>query len=127
VRLVEVMYDHVAASEVLRPLFPGDLGETRDKQRRYFIEIFGGAPLYTQVHGQAFLRYRHRHVTIGEPERNAWMVCFEAGLDAVCTDPDLRAHLVARIGRIADAMVNHRPGQHDATFFRTRGEPVKQP
>jgi len=117
-RIVDRFYDLVAADPVLAPLFPADLTETRDKQWAYFVEFFGGPKLYSERHGKPFLRFKHRRVTIGRPERDAWMACLGAALRAEVADEALVAEVEARVAPIADAMVNHRPGQQDAYYFR---------
>ena len=44
----------------------------------FFVEFFGGPPLYSERYGQPFLRFRHRKVKIGQPERDAWMALLMA-------------------------------------------------
>jgi hemoglobin len=115
---VDRFYDAVSRDPLLAPLFPADLGPSRQKQFEFFVQMLGGPALYTERHGQPFLRYRHRHITIGQAERDAWMSCLMASLHEVTRDEELIAFLERRIAPIADHMVNHRPDQKDARFFR---------
>jgi hemoglobin len=114
---VRRFYDKVALDPLLAPLFPPDLTASRDKQFRYFVELFGGPPLYSQAHGKPFLRFKHRLAKIGRPERDAWMRLLLESLLETTGDAALVAAVEARIAPIADAMVNHHPQRQDAQYF----------
>lgn len=79
-RWVDRFYDQVPASPLLGLLFPPDLTGSRDKQWAFFVEFFGGTPLYTERYGPAFLRFKHRKARIGQLERDAWMDLMLASL-----------------------------------------------
>ena len=116
-RWVDRFYDKVAADPRLAPLFPKDLTASRDKQAAYFVEFFGGPPLYTQAHGPPYLRFKHRKAKIGRPERDAWMELLTESLREETGDEALVEAVAARVGPIADHMVNHHPEKKDAQFF----------
>ena len=81
-----VFYESVAQDPVLAPLFPEDLTESREKQAAFFVEFLGGPARYSERYGQPFMRYRHRHVRIGQPERDAWMARVSEALLALVPD-----------------------------------------
>jgi hemoglobin len=114
---VDHFYDSVMKVPVLAPLFTSDLDLSRDKQFRFFMQMLGGPQLYNERYGQPFLRYRHRHVKIGQPERDAWMTLLVESLRLVTQDEELIAFLQTRIAPIADHMVNHQPARKDALHF----------
>jgi hemoglobin len=114
---VERFYDAIAADELLGPLFPPDLGPSRDKQFAFFVQFFGGPPLYEQRYGKAFLRFKHRHVRIGQPERNAWMRLLLATLRDGGAGEALVEQVEARVAPLANAMINHHPQHKDAYYF----------
>ena len=114
---VKHFYDSVATDPILAPLFAADLEMSRDKQYRFFVQLLGGPQLYNERYGQPFLRFRHRHIKIGQPERDAWMARLLAALRQVTQDDELIAFLESRIAPIADHMVNHQPGRKDAQNF----------
>jgi len=116
-RWVDRFYDKVAQHPLLVAIFPPDLTASRDKQYRYFVEFFGGPALYTEAHGPAFLRFKHRKAKIGEPERDAWLNLLLESLREETGDEDLVAAVEARVRPIANAMVNHHPEKKDAYFF----------
>lgn len=116
-RWVDRFYDQVSADPLLAPLFPRDLTASRDKQFAFFVEFFGGPALYTQRHGPAFLRFKHRKAKIGQPERDAWMRLMLSALKEQGTAEDLIARVNGRLGPIATQMINHRPDRKDAYYF----------
>ena len=98
-------------------LFPPDLSLSREKQWAYFVQFFGGPDYYNERYGKAFLRFKHRNVRIGIPERDAWMRHLLESLRAHCGDEALVAEVERRVGPIANAMVNHDPSKQDAYYF----------
>ena len=110
-------YDQVAADPVLAPLFPDDLRMSREKQFRFFVQFFGGPELYQEKYGPAFMRYQHRHVKIGQPERDAWMADLMAALAEITDDAALVNQVKTHVGAMADRMVNHHPEIQDARYF----------
>ena len=114
---VNRFYDAIAAHDLLAPLFSRDIAESREKQFAYFVQFFGGAPLYEQRYGKAFLRFKHRHVRIGPPERDAWMGLLLAALRAGGAAEELVAQVQARMAPLANAMINHHPEKQDAYYF----------
>ncbi|MBI4083378.1 MAG: globin [Candidatus Lambdaproteobacteria bacterium] len=111
-------YDRVGQDALLAPLFPAELTESRVKQAAFFLEFFGGPPEYTQRYGQAYLRFKHRRVTIGRAERDAWLAALLASLREEVTDAEVVAEVERRIGPIATSMINHDPARKDAYYFR---------
>jgi hemoglobin len=116
-RWVTLFYEAIAGDPLLAPLFPADLAPSREKQFAFFVQLLGGAPLYSQRYGRPFLRYLHRKVRIGQPERDAWMRLLLASLRRVTADEELIAHLERKIAVIADSMINHHPEHRDALYF----------
>ncbi|MDH4248317.1 MAG: globin [Deltaproteobacteria bacterium] len=116
-RWVDRFYDKVPENPVLAPLFPPDLTVSREKQHAYFIEFFGGPPLYSQTFGRPFMRYLHRNVRIGQTERDAWLNGMMAALKAEQTDSAVLAAVEDRLGPMATQMINHHPERKDSYFF----------
>ena len=72
-RLVDDFYDRVAADPFLRPLFPADFGEPKERLTLFLIQYFGGPPAYSEQRGHPRLRMRHLPFRIGQRERDAWL------------------------------------------------------
>ena len=114
---VERFYGRISRDSLLAPLFPKDLTESKEKQVAFFVQFFGGPALYSEKYGQPFLRYLHRKVKIGQPERDAWMALLMESLREITTDGDLIRTVEDKVGAMADHMINHRPDQKDALYF----------
>lgn len=112
-RLVDLFYermDTLNEAKGIRALHAADLGPTRNDLKRYLTEWTGGPRLYTPEKGHPRMRQRHMHVTIGEPERDAWLLCMRGALEEVVTDAQARAVLYENMAKLADWMRN-RPEQ----------------
>lgn len=116
-RWVDRFYGQVPGDPLLAPLFPPDLTESRDKQFAFFVEFFGGPPLYSQTYGPAFLRYKHRKAKIGVPERDAWMNLMLSSLRLEGIESSVVDGVANRLGPVADHMINYHPERKDAQFF----------
>ncbi len=116
-RWVNLFYDAVSQDAVLAPLFPEDLTDSRDKQFAFFVQYFGGPALYSERYGNPFLRYLHRHVKIGQRERDAWMLRLMETLRQVISDEALATEIERTVGPLADHMINHHPERKDALYF----------
>ena len=117
VRWMTLFYDMIAAHPQLASLFTRDLQVSRDKQIAFMVEMFGGPAKYTEQYGDAFLRFRHRHVKIGQEERDAWMELVMVSLAEITSDAALIEELRSRLAPLADGMINHRPDKKDAYYF----------
>ena len=116
-RWMERFYQRIAAHDLLAPLFTADITVSRDKQVAFMTEFFGGPPRYSERYGKAFLRFKHRHVRIGRPERDAWMELLMATLMETGADQPLAVEVERRVAVMADAMINHKPEKKDAYYF----------
>ena len=116
-RWMELFYQRIAAHDLLAPLFTADITVSRDKQVAFMTEFFGGPPRYSERYGKAFLRFKHRHVRIGRPERDAWMELLMATLMETGAEKPLAAEVERRVAVMADAMINHQPDKKDAYYF----------
>jgi hemoglobin len=115
-RLVEEFYARVDAlpeARTIRTMHAPDLTETKDVLKRYLGEWMGGPPLYSRERGHPRLRQRHLGFKIGEPERDAWLLCMRGALDEVVSDTALRAELFQAFSKLADWMRNQPGNPHD--------------
>lgn len=116
-RWITRFYDMIAAHPLLAPLFTRDINLSRDKQIAFMVEFLGGPAKYTQLYGKPFLRFKHRHVTIGQAERDAWMELVMASLAGITSDASLTEEMRSRLAPLADAMINQHPEKKDAYYF----------
>src|SRR5438874_13495632 len=81
--LVDTFYRRVEADPVLRPIFPPDLSEGRERQYWFLIQYFGGPATYRERYGEPFLRRRHLPFTITREARDVWLGHMLAAIDEV--------------------------------------------
>ncbi len=89
VDLVDRFYAGVADDEVLRPLYPDDLAESRRTLTDFLIQYWGGSTAYSDERGHPRLRMRHAPFVIGPAERDAWFRHMVAALNAVVAERDV--------------------------------------
>lgn len=89
-RLVDAFYDGVAGDPLLAPMYPDypDLGPARERLRLFLIQYWGGPHTYLEQRGHPRLRMRHMPFTVGERERDRWLVHMAAAVQAVCEGLD---------------------------------------
>ena len=81
-RLADLFYDRLASDDLLRPMFPADFREPKQRLALFLAQYFGGPPKYSEQRGHPRLRMRHLPFKIGKRERDAWLGHMLAALDA---------------------------------------------
>ena len=81
--LVDAFYRKVEADPVLRPIFPPDLTNGRERQYLFLRQFFGGPPEYSERHGHPMLRRRHFPFAITREARDHWVAHMHAAIDEV--------------------------------------------
>lgn len=89
VELVERFYAGVADDELLRPLYPDDLSESKRHLAGFLIQYWGGSQAYSDERGHPRLRMRHVPFTIGPAERDAWQRHMSAAVESLCAERDV--------------------------------------
>ncbi|MBI3773385.1 MAG: group II truncated hemoglobin [Gammaproteobacteria bacterium] len=108
-RLVDRFYelmDALPEAKRIRDLHPEDLASSRAKLFKFLSGWLGGPPLYMEEYGHPRLRVRHLPFSIGEAERNAWMLCMEQAISEMDLDELLRQQLLHSLRQTADHMRN---------------------
>ncbi|GAF23434.1 LOW QUALITY PROTEIN: hemoglobin-like protein HbO [Bacillus sp. JCM 19047] len=105
--LVEAFYGYVKNHSDLTHLFPDDLTETKDKQKKFLTQFFGGPQAYTEEYGHPRLRLRHMPFVISPVQADAWLACMEKAMDDVHLSGDIREFMMQRLTLTAHHMVNH--------------------
>ncbi len=114
--LVERFYqimDELPEAYGIRKLHGRDLGPSRQKLFDFLSGWMGGPQLYVQKNGPVMLRRRHLPFSIGDAERDQWVMCMRMALAEVVDDARLRGELEAAFAKVADHMRN-RPGHIQA-------------
>ena len=108
-RIIDRFYDRMDTlpeARVIRVLHPENLGATREVLKRYLAEWLGGPRAYSEERGHPRLRARHLPFSIGNEERDAWMLCMRGALEEVVTDVSIREWLEEKLSGVADWMRN---------------------
>lgn len=116
-QLVEDFYssmDLLPEARCIRTLHGADLTPTKQVLKRYLTEWTGGPKLYSAEKGHPRLRRRHLGFAIGEPERDAWLLCMRTALTTAVKNRDARAELEKALSKLADWMRNTPGNPHDA-------------
>lgn len=89
-RVVDRFYDGVEDDAVLIPLYP-EGSATAGARRRLALflgQYWGGPDTYSTERGHPRLRMRHAPYSIGELERDRWLVHMIAAIEAETSGPD---------------------------------------
>ncbi len=105
-RIVDAFYDHVERDEVLRPLFPDDLGPGREKQKLFVEQWLGGEPRYSERYGHPRLRMRHFPFVIDERAAGRWLRLFTTAMREAGVGEQEIAEVLSGLGPLAHHMVN---------------------
>lgn len=104
--IVEAFYARVERDELLRPLFPDDLGPGREKQKLFIEQWLGGEAEYSERFGHPRLRRRHFPFVIDRRAAGRWVHHFGAALrECGVADADV-ATILAVLAPLAQHMVN---------------------
>jgi hemoglobin len=107
--LVERFYqlmDELPEAYGIRKLHQEDLQGATEKLYKFLTGWMGGPRLYVEQYGHPMLRRRHLPFTIGNAEREQWMLCMNQALSEVVEDAALRQELSAAFAKVADHMRN---------------------
>ncbi|GAV21115.1 hemoglobin [Mariprofundus micogutta] len=108
-RLVQHFYhfmDELPETGTIRRMHAHDLKSAENKLFMFLSGWMGGPSLYIEKFGHPRLRMRHMPFSIGESERDQWMLCMRRALDEVVTDKSLSDELYAALYGVADFMRN---------------------
>jgi hemoglobin len=120
-RLVEAFYrrmDALPEARTIRAMHAPDLGQVKNVLKRYLSEWTGGPKLYSLEKGHPRLRQRHLGFSIGNAERDAWLLCMRGALAETVADERARQELDATMTKLADWMRNRAGNPHDAGVTR---------
>jgi hemoglobin len=106
VRLVDRFYQGVAADEVLRPMYPEDLGPATERMRMFLEQYWGGPTTYSDQRGHPRLRMRHAPFMVNTDARERWLLHMRAAVDSLGLAPAHESQLWTYLERAAWSMVN---------------------
>lgn len=108
-KLVQSFYHNMntlSETQTIRSIHADNLQSAEDKLFMFLSGWMGGPSLYIEKFGHPKLRMRHLPFSIGESERDQWMLCMKHALSDVLTDKALSDELYAALYDVADFMRN---------------------
>jgi hemoglobin len=105
-RLVDAFYRGVESDPILRPMYPADLAESRERLALFLAQYFGGPTTYSEQRGHPRLRMRHLPFPIDAAARDAWLTHMRAAVDDVALPEPARGVMLAYFQRVADFLIN---------------------
>jgi hemoglobin len=104
--LVDRFYDGVERDDVLRPMYPDDLGPSRRHLALFLAQYWGGPTAYNEERGHPRLRMRHAPFAVDAVARDRWLEHMRAALAELAPPPELARRLDEYLEYAADAMIN---------------------
>lgn len=104
-RFYQIM-DELPESYGIRKMHAENLQGAEDKLFKFLSGWMGGPQLFVEEYGHPMLRARHLPFTIGDAERDQWLLCMHRALDEVVEDIPLRRELSAALINVANHMRN---------------------
>jgi len=105
-KLVNDFYDKMETmprAKNIRDMHAEDLTETRDKLYCFLSGWMGGPTLYKEKYGSINIPQAHKHLDIGEEERDAWMCCMRNALKNQPYPEELKNYLLQQLSIPAEA------------------------
>lgn len=104
-RFYELM-DELPEAYGIRKMHGEDLSPVADKLFMFLSGWMDGPQLFVEKFGPPMLRRRHLPFSIGDSERDQWLLCMDQALDDVVADIELRRELSDAFAKVADHMRN---------------------
>jgi hemoglobin len=105
-RLIGRFYELVAADEILRPVYPDDLGPGEEKLALFFEQWLGGPPAYSEKYGHPRLRRRHFPFQIAEVHAGRWLRNMRLAMQDSGWPREAADTALEQLGPLAHHMVN---------------------
>jgi hemoglobin len=109
--LVDGFYARVEADELLRPMYPDDLGPGKRHLAMFFAQYWGGGPIYSSERGHPRLRMRHAPFPIDPEAALRWAEHMTASIRERGFDADVEALLLAYVANATPTLINQLPSE----------------
>ncbi|WP_198244751.1 group II truncated hemoglobin [methane-oxidizing endosymbiont of Gigantopelta aegis] len=98
--------DTLPEAKPIRHMHADQLDNAKDKLFKFLSGWLGGPDLYIQEFGHPMLRRRHFPFSIGQAERDQWMLCMDKALGDIEMHPQFKDHLRNALADLATHMIN---------------------
>ena len=99
-RLVDDFYaimEEAPFASRIRHMHPQDLQVSRDKLARFLCGWLGGPRRFQERYGSIVIPSAHKHLPIGEDERDAWLLCMRLAVERQPWADDFKAYFLQQI------------------------------
>lgn len=113
IKLFDVFYDTIAESDIAN-FFPQDraeLAKIKAHNVKFFIEVSGGQPIYSQENGHVDMVKMHEPFSIPEKARVEWLGCLKEVLSSVEASEDAKQSFWDYCESFSSHLVNSAPHQ----------------
>ncbi len=108
-QLVAVFYGKVAHDELLRPMYPDDLGPGQRNLARFLAQYWGGGDIYSRERGHPRLRMRHADFPITPEVALRWAELMSASICELAFPPEVEDLLLSYVAQATPTMINTLP------------------
>jgi len=111
-QFVSHLYAFMDEAEVVQPvrkMHSQDLSYAADRLFMFLSGMLGGPPLYMEAFGHPRLRRKHLSFSIGDEERDQWLLCAQYAADQLAVEETIRTELMMVLSRMADHLRNKGP------------------
>ena len=106
-KLVDEFYHQMETlkqGQHIRAMHTEDLNVIKDKLSVFLMGWLGGPRNYAKKYGQMSIPMVHKHLVIGEEERDAWLYCMQEALKHQDYDEEFKQYLIRELARPAEAI-----------------------
>lgn len=99
-KLVAAFYgnmESLAEAKGIRAMHADDLAVSREKLVCFLSGWLGGPKLYGERFGSISIPTAHRHLAIGEKERDAWILCMQKAVDDQDYENSFKVYLIEQL------------------------------
>lgn len=107
-KLVDEFYHQMETlkkGQHIRAMHTDDLDIIKDKLAVFLMGWLGGPRNYAKKYGQMSIPMVHKHLVIGEEERDAWLYCMNEALIYQDYTDEFKAYLIHELSRPAEAIM----------------------
>lgn len=88
----------------IREMHKDDLLVIKDKLSVFLMGWLGGPRNYAKIYGQMSIPMVHKHLVIGEEERDSWLFCMNEALKHQDYDDNFKQYLIRELARPAEVI-----------------------
>lgn len=99
-QLVDSFYnymDSLPEAKTIRAMHREDLSSSSKKLAYFLSGWLGGPRLYSEHFGSINIPSVHRHLSIGNEESEAWILCMQKAVDDQAYDESFKTYLIAQL------------------------------